>query len=768
MNDIRGDGMHHYSRYFAIAWFVTMVGAATSAIGAQVPEPPRPTTDQACLRSDSLIALGAGGHARALLDSALRSSPANGERWFCYGLLNWRLAASGTKGITGRDAQTVGYLRAADSAFRLATQYAPDSAQYWIALGQFSLRAEVASTRAAALRQMENATKAALRTNDSLLLATSSDELGMAIWRRYEQIAKRAQTTDGAHVQLSTTARWRRDRGADYIATFAKLVEPPTGGAEYANAFEHFKTAVAARPTATRFSRHLFMALAEHQRWAELLQLASDRADRFPFDPQARLAIGLAQHRLGRSELAQAAYDSGLALMDDAERARLLRLTRILRPRPTANTRAGIGDSVVFGALTDGQKRAVEAMYWLLNDPLVTTPENEYQLEFLSRVIYAEFSWSDETIDLHGVDTDRGDVFVRFGPPDIVMSVAGASSVQQFVDAGGTMRMSTNETGGTTLIWSYRAGQTFFFDLAPAFGTARIPIADRQFVSNVKDASPVSWTNLGLVTRIDTMDVRITRFRAAADSAEIVVAANIPLDTLLRGAAIANPLVTIDFRVYDGYARVIGAESSPGALNSDSVTRTATRSWVRMIGRGLNMVRVEAMQRDIGRAVRATMSTAPDTARGFALSDILLTVGASPDTPRDASSWRTLGLQPSNGVYRAGSKIGLVWEIYDLSTQQEANRYRVSITVSRAKRSGAAAFALQLLDRVGTVIKRSEPKTDQVTLSFDRTSRSQKTQVEYLSLDGLGETGGEYQLHVAVTDLVAKSTSVRETTFRVR
>lgn len=162
------------------------------------------------------------------------------------------------------------------------------------------------------------------------------------------------------------------------------------------------------------------------------------------------------------------------------------------------------------------------------------------------------------------------------------------------------------------------------------------------------------------------------------------------------------------------------------------------------------------------------MSTAPDTAKGFALSDILLTVGASPDTPRDASSWRTLGLQPSNGVYRAGSKIGLVWEIYDLSTQQEANRYRVSITVSRAKRSGAAAFALQLLDRVGTVIKRSEPKTDQVTLSFDRTSRSQKTQVEYLSLDGLGETGGEYQLHVAVTDLVAKSTSVRETTFRVR
>lgn len=711
-----------------------------------------------------MAAAGNVDSALALFERTLRASPPAAEQWFRFGLLNWRLATSAPP----RDRRTIGYLRAADSALRLATQRAPDSAQYWLSLGRFSLGSEAALTRAASARQMEAALTAATKVNDSLLMAASADEVGLILWRRYEQVANRALTSDGQHIQLSNKARWRRDRGADYVATFAKRIEPPTGESEYARAFEHFRMAVAVGPTSTRFSRHLFMALAERQRWSELLRIATDRAAQFAFDPQARLAIGLAQHRLGRDTLAQIAYAGGLALLDDAERAHLLRLSRILRPNPAPGIRGGIGDSVAFSALPDGQKSAVETMYWKLNDPLVTTSENEYQLEFLSRVIQAEFAWSDESANLHGVDTDRGDIFVRFGPPDLVISVPGASSVQQYVDDGGIMRMGTNENGGTTLIWSYKAGQTFFFDIATLFGSARLPVVDQQFVKDVKNANPVSWTNLGLVTRIDTMDVRITRFRAPPDSAEIIVAANIPLDTLLRGAAIKNPQVTIDFRVYDSYARTIGTETSPGALNSDSVTGSATRSWVRTIGSGLNMVRVEALQRDIGRAVRATMQAAPDTTKGFGLSDILLTAGTANETPVGVTNWKALGLQPSNGVYRAGSKVGLVWEIYELSPQQETNKYQVSISVSRTKRDGATAFALQLLDRVGTVIRQSEPKTDRVTVSFDRTLRNKGTQVEYLLLDGLGESAGDFQLRLEVTDLVTKKTSVRETTFRVR
>jgi GWxTD domain-containing protein len=750
--------------HYAVAVLFSLVGATSAK--TQISEPLRRIEDPACIRADSLVAIGKSASAVASLDSALHNSPGRAEHWFCYGLLHWRLAANMPKAAS-RDARTLGHLRAADSAFRLATQHAPDSAQYWVTLAQFGLRSDVSSARSAVLGQIENAVKAASKLKDSLLLGIASDELGMAIWRRHQQIANRALTKDGAHVQLSTNARWRRDRGTDYIATFATLIDPPTGESEYKAAFEHFTTAVTVSPTTSRYSRHLFMVLIERRRWAELLRLASDRAERFAFDPQARLAVGLSQHRLGRNALARAAYDSGLALMDDDDRTRLLRLTRILRPRPTGVTVAGIGDSVGFQRLSDPQKRAVEALYWTLNDPLVGTEENEYQLEFLSRVTSAEFSWSDENTGVHGVDTDRGDVFVRFGPPDVVMTVAGSSSVQQAVDAAGVMRMSTNENGGATLIWSYNVGQTFFFDLSPAFGTARIPTTDLQFVSDVKDMSPVSWTNLGLLSRIDTMDVRVTRFRAGKDSTEIVVTAGIPLDTLLRGADITNPSVAVDFRVYDGYARTVGAASSLFALNSDTIASISTKSWVQTIGRGLNMVRVEAMQRDIGRAVRATLTAAADTSIGFGLSDVLLTNSAKSEV-FNATSWRTLGLKPSNGIYRSGSKIGIVWEIYELAAQQESNRYRVAITVARTKRKGAAAFAIRLLDRVGDVVRQSDAKSDKVILSFDRTARDLKTQVEFISLDGIGDYAGDFSLRIEVTDLFTERTSVRETSFRVR
>lgn len=719
--------------------------------------------------ADSVALAGNTAVALAQYKTALRAAPRSAELWYGFGLLNWQLATGGKTATSdvANSSRNRDYLRAADSALHLATQFSPDSARYWIALGQFSMRSTTALVRAAATRQMENALIAASKANDSLLIATSADELGTVTWRRYEQTANRALATDGHHVQLSTTTRWRRDQGADYIATFAKRIEPPTGETDYLRAFEYFRTAVAANPTSTRNSRHLYMALTERQRWAELLKLATTRANQYAFDAQARFAIGLAQHRLGQRVLAQAAFDEALSMVGDEESARLMRLTRILRPKPSERTRGGIGDSVTFTALSPGQKLAIDTIYWLLNDPLVTTAENEYQLEFLSRVVQAELQWSDETVNIRGADTDRGDIFVRFGPPDLVLTVAGTSSVQQYTNNAGVMEMGTNENGGATLVWSYTGGQTYFFDLAAIFGTARTPLVDQQFVSDVKDATPVSWSNLGLVSRIDTMDVRVTRFRARGDSADIVVAANIPLDSLVRDADIVNPNVTVDYRVYDGYARTIGKQTATSALNPDTVTRAATRSWTQRIGRGLNMVRVEAMQPDIGRAVKATLSASPDTATGFGLSDILLTNNTNTEPPASATSWRTLGLDPSNGVYRAGDKIGLVWEIYGLAAQQEANRYRVAITVTRTSRSPASSFAMQVLDRVGTLIKQSDMKSNQVSITFDRTMRSADTQLEYLSLDGVGDSRGEFRLQIAITDLVAKTTSVRETSFRI-
>ncbi|MCP6756459.1 GWxTD domain-containing protein, partial [Klebsiella pneumoniae] len=86
------------------------------------------------------------------------------------------------------------------------------------------------------------------------------------------------------------------------------------------------------------------------------------------------------------------------------------------------------GDSTAFATLGANNRRGVESMYWLLADPLTLTTENEFRIEFLSRVTYAEMRWTDETLNLKGADTDRGDVYVRYGPPDLELTVTGGSS----------------------------------------------------------------------------------------------------------------------------------------------------------------------------------------------------------------------------------------------------------------------------------------------------------------------------------------------------
>ncbi|MBL0170716.1 MAG: GWxTD domain-containing protein [Gemmatimonadaceae bacterium] len=748
---------------------LSLICGSAAGLAAQIPAPLRPTTDPVALRAEALAVAGDSTGAMAFLDSAMRAQPKNAAAWHQYGLLHWAMAASGRRGGYIGDARVLNLLRGADSALRLATKFAPDSAQYWVTLGRFNLQSDVASMHFAASRQMENALKAATRVNDSLFMAMGADEVGSAIWRRYELVTNRAMTTDGNHVQLAgPNNKWRRDRGADYVATFAKKIEPATGVADYLAGLERFRAAVAAGPTHLRYSRHLFMALAEGRRWPELLASATERATRSPFDFQARLAQGLALHRLGRDGPARAAFDTALVQMDESDRARLLRLTRILRPRPSAETVGGIGDSIAFTALSLGQRNAVESMYWLLNDPLSTTRENEYQLEFFSRVVYAEFRWSDEDLGVRGADTDRGDIYVRYGPPDVEITVPGKSSVQQYKDTAGNLQMSTNEDGGATLIWSYRLGYTFFFDMAAGFGTARVPVVDRQFVADVKNASPVSWNNLGLVSRVDSMDVRVARFRAPGDSADVVVAANVSLESLLRDVEIVDPEVSIDFRVYDAFARTNGAESTRASLNADSVTKTATRAWVRRIGKGINMVRVEAMQRDVGRAARATLRAEPDTTKGFGLSDVLLANARLHAPPANVTSWRMLGVEPSNGVVRSGARIGLAWEIYELAEQAQANTYRVSIAVERVKRVGAAALALRVLDGLGSVLRQGESGSDRLVLSFDRKVAASATQVEYIALDWLGESRGEYRLRIEVADINGQKKSARETSFTIR
>ena len=738
--------------------------------------------DSTVAKADQLLAASDTVQALTVLETALRPGSKNAAVLHRYGQLRWQRVASERRGGFIRDAKVIAALRVADSVLRLATQFAPDSARYWITLGRFNLESGVGATRMSAEQQMQRAFTAASRLADSSLMAESADELGLAVWRRYEATANRAQVGAGQHVQLQTGARWQRGRAKDFLATFANKIVPPTGKADFEEALTRFRAAGDAAPSQLRYSQHVYMALATGRRWDELLAVGTRRAQLSAFDAQARFARGVALHRLRRPTEAGAAFDSALAMIDDGEQQEILRLDRLLPPAANVLTGARGLDTAAYRALPAAQREATSRLYWALNDPLGETIDNEARLEFIARVVEADWRWTDHTMGLRGADTDRGDVLIRYGPPDDEMTVPGLASVQQQVFqgdplAGGYVRAggmtSTSQDGGVTLAWVYRSGDVFFFDLAPGFGTARTPLTDQQFVKDVATMKPASWDNIEGPQRVDSLSLRLTRFRAPGDSADVVIVTRVTLPSLMaqspssdRAANAAMAELRVDMRMVDGTARVFGVDTTrsraPVGRESD-----AQRTWVRRIGKGATFVRVEAVNTAERRMANALTAIEADGARGFGLSDLLL-VNAGGVGSGFARGWRDLNVTPSSGTYGAGEKVGVVWETYELAPGAEATRYRVTIRVERLKRTGAAGLALRVLDGVGALLQQERGDSDQLTVAFDRNATSNTTQVDYLALDWLGDARGEYRLRLDVTDRQTNQTRSRETRFRIQ
>jgi GWxTD domain-containing protein len=718
-------------------------GAQRGPLGA-APDSPAARADSLAMRGDTTAAL-------ALLDSAVRANKRDAVSWYLYGLLNWELARKDRNPSFMRDRKAIRYLSAADTALRLATQFAPDSARYWLALGTFNRQSGLSTTRFAAVGQVNNAVDAATKVGDGQLLAQASDMSGVTYWIRYEASANRALLPTGQTIQLATFNNWDRNKARDYVNTVAAKIDPPTGTADYEAALQRFERAVEYDSTNLRYSRHLYMALATRNRWDELAAIARRRARQFPLDYQAQLALGMALHRLEKPREAQRAYDSAFVLMDDGERDYLTRFTRILRPTATKYSKDAGGDSASFSKLPAAQRQGLEKMYWYMNDPLTLTAENEYRLEFLSRVVFAEFRWTDEDIGYRGADTDRGDVYVRYGPPDLELSVPGGI-----------------EASNITIVWAYDNGLVFFFDLTPGFGTARASFADRDNQNTIMNARPVTWDNIPGTRLIDTIPIRVARFRAAGDSTDAVVAVRMPFDSLVKSLDIDRVPVDVDFRVFDQFVRVQGLESSQVSVVAASPDSAARRVWFKRLGPGINLVRVEALQSDSRRAARAMTQLMPEATRGYGMSDILL--GSRPEPRGDGAParWRDVAITPSEGTFASGAPIGMVWELYDLAARDGQHKYQVNVLVERVDRSSAAKFALRVVDGVGRAVGREASGSDKITVSFERTAAASPTLVEYFSLNMPDAPSGRYRLRMEIVDRANQRRISKVTEFVIR
>src|SRR5579885_1903276 len=97
---------------------------------------------------------------------------------------------------------------------------------------------------------------------------------------------------------------------------------------------------------------------------------------------------------------------------------------------------------------TDEEREQFIEQFWLRRDPTPDTVENEFKEEHYRRIAYANEHYAS---GIPGWKTDRGRIYITFGPPDEIESHP----------SGGTYERPPEEGGGTTSTypfedWRYR------------------------------------------------------------------------------------------------------------------------------------------------------------------------------------------------------------------------------------------------------------------------------------------------------------------------
>ncbi|MEP6779973.1 MAG: GWxTD domain-containing protein [Gemmatimonadaceae bacterium] len=693
------------------------------------------STDVA-LQADYLANAGDSLAAYKMLDSAVQVNKRDAAAWHRYGMMAWSMARSSRGNFINSSPQGIRWLLAADSAMHFAVTFAPESASYWRDLARFYLNSGSVFVRLRAQDYVTKGLKSAEKAGDKLLIAELSDERGMILWRRYETTAHGELPS----LNAPTGGMFNKDQAKYGVGIRRDQLDEPklhfTGFADYTDALEMFQHALAANAQNARARLHVYMALAERNNWLELLAFSSKQTANAPWDFQAWAAVGLAQQRLNHSDAAAAAFDSALAMMTPIARGEYTRVTRILPPKSYGENRAT--DSTDFVKQSATQQQFTENMFWSVIDPLAATATNELRTEFYARVTYSDLRWTSDDLDHRGADSDRGEVHIRMGPPDLIV--------------------------GST--WRYNSGFSITFSEPPTFGTGRIVFDQRSPFDTLLRVNPVRWDNVPVMKLTENMNIRTTAFRSANDSMDVVAAADVPTRHLAAQVDLAGALpFTMSSRVVDAHVQTHAVQSLVKKFNADSIPQTSSQSWVSRVGPGPNLIRVEAYQPDTRRIARGFATVDDARSSTFGMSDVL--IGNRPLDSSSPTRWSDVNMTPSAGVYHVGDPISLVWENYELKPDGADVKYRVHITVEPVVGSGLQNLSARIRSAFGNNELGRAIGQGTVEIDFPRAVPAHAITVEALTVD-LGKViPGNYRITVELTDLVTKLKTERSLEIRV-
>jgi GWxTD domain-containing protein len=688
---------------------------------------------------DSLLAVQDTSAAIAVLEAMVKRNEKNTEAHYRAGLLYMSRHVPGAVLSPNR--------RKAEEHLRYASRFAPDSAKYWLALAEAFRTEDVLTTRAQVTGLVNHARKAAHEHGGDPLGQVAYRSARIE-WERYEELANRYLLGPLQQQEDLPERRLDIDLMMDdwqYVEDFFQQRARPDpahpGEADRTEAEATLREALGSNPRQVDAAGLLAVALGEEGRWTEAYVMARNLVLAAPDSGRAHAILGLALARLHRWREAQTAYDRALSHMSAAEREPYDNLGLILKR----------ADSVSFAGRPPAARETYDSLYWLLNQPLYLRPVNEKRVEFYARLTYVLHRWSDPLRGYQGYESDRGEVYLRYGPPD-VWATLGREAV-----GGSRSGLSDLEFQRNTVLWVYYPTHLrFAFSLTPGFARVTFSGNHAELYRVSRDNIPVRFDNVPAVRNLDTIATQVAQFRGdTAGRTDIVVFAATPTGRMVGTSSLAGLRLLTAAIVKDGSLRDVARERREKSVAVGDSLGMEPSTWRLSLPPSDYRFRVEAMVAALDRAARSseTLHVRRFTNDSLQVSDV---IAADRIAPKDSTArrWTDFFIDPSVGRFRPGVPVSLLWETYNLAVDSAglvAYQVDIQFTVQEIERHG---FAARLLGVVGDAAGLSAKGDDQVSLSFNRQREAPPDgrAVEFLDVDLQGAPEATYLVTVTITD----------------
>jgi GWxTD domain-containing protein len=404
---------------------------------------------------------------------------------------------------------------------------------------------------------------------------------------------------------------------------------------------------------------------------------------------------------------------------------------------------------VRVAGLADDAREATVRAFWETTDPLISTPENEAQIEYFSRVAVSMLRYDDAEQGVRGWRTDRGIIVIRYGEPPVEVLLPPANDIS-----------ARDVTGRVVTVFSYPARELeFVFSGPPAMNTASFAGDFRDVAEQRRNDEPFRLDDMTAKTRVDSMGVQLARFRGRSASEYHVVT-----------AAAAQPA-----RFYDGVEidrgrlsirSFLGSPDRLRLVDSQQVTvalpaaRPVEYQRLDTLPVGDHRVRIEVVDAGVqSAAARASVSVSLPPVRdtALALSDVLLGARAPAAMGRPLRSLTDAGVRPLFGTRIAPrDTFALYVEAYGLRPDTRGNvQVEITLTVTLLEITRSGATLERWLGNLADVVGLTPEGDQQLGMRFTRTERLDgRDRLPLLTSIGMGTAPtGRYRLDVVVREL---------------